>query len=67
MYLDKYISHFDPNDLVFTDVNTFKGIASDFEKECIDKLLVIAKTYYNNLQENEKACYCTALRVCFSQ
>ncbi|RUP45519.1 hypothetical protein BC936DRAFT_148062 [Jimgerdemannia flammicorona] len=65
IYLDAYFRHYPPNDPIFTNVNVFKDIVSDFLKNRTDQLLGIAQTYYDNLEDNEKIRYRRALASMF--
>ncbi|CAG8501125.1 14816_t:CDS:1, partial [Acaulospora colombiana] len=62
MYLVKYVRNLDPNT---TDVNDFKEVLNQFEKERFERILVIAQRYYNSLQKNEKLRYYDSLASMF--
>ncbi|CAG8642695.1 7392_t:CDS:1, partial [Diversispora eburnea] len=47
------------------DVNTFKRVVKGFEDQRVDKILIIAQKYYNDIPKNEKNRYYAALTSMF--
>ncbi|CAG8483645.1 17138_t:CDS:2 [Acaulospora morrowiae] len=62
MHLVKYVQDLDPNT---TDVCDFQKVLKRFEKDRVDRILVISQNYYNSLYKNEKIRYYDSLTSMF--
>ncbi|RHZ86862.1 hypothetical protein Glove_43g17 [Diversispora epigaea] len=62
IHLVKYVNK--PS-ITSIDVNTFKQVVKDFENQRVDKILIIAQKYYNDIPKNEKDRYYAALTSMF--
>ncbi|CAB4387899.1 unnamed protein product [Rhizophagus irregularis] len=62
IYLVEYIKKLN---ITITNVNCFRKVLNKFEIERVDKILVIAQKYYNDLPKTEKTRYYDALTSMF--
>ncbi|GES93088.1 hypothetical protein GLOIN_2v1482214 [Rhizophagus clarus] len=62
IYLVKYINKLN---IIIADVDCFQQVLKKFEIERVNKILVIAQKYYNDLPKNEKTRYYDALTSIF--
>ncbi|CAI2179629.1 19057_t:CDS:2, partial [Funneliformis geosporum] len=62
IYLVEYIKNLN---ITITNVNCFRQVLKKFEIERVDKILVIAQKYYNDLPKTEKTRYYDALTSMF--
>ncbi|GBB90038.1 hypothetical protein RclHR1_01690023 [Rhizophagus clarus] len=62
IYLVEYINKLN---IIIIDIDCFQQVLKKFEIEWIDKILVIAQKYYNDLPKNEKTRYYNALTSMF--
>ncbi|RHZ57881.1 hypothetical protein Glove_382g60 [Diversispora epigaea] len=62
IYLAEYVNK---SSITSIDVNTFKQVVKGFEDQRVDKILIIAQKYYNDIPKNEKNRYYAALTSMF--